>query len=88
MWTNPREAWRFEHNIIELMYREYMERKYERIYIGHHAEFLHQYCRLRRRMMRRGEDVQDIRERIKAIYPIALKKAEEWLSGQRRQADF
>jgi len=51
---NPRQAWRFEHDTIESMYRDNVDQ----VLIGHHAEFLHQYCKLRRQMKKPGNRVR------------------------------
>ena len=78
---NPRQAWKFEHETIESMYR----RDVDKVFIGHHAEFLHQYCNLRRNMKEPGEDIHNIRQRIDEIYTIALRMANEWLSREQKK---
>jgi len=67
IFLNPKEAWRKEHERIESMYK----RDVKLIFIGHHAEFLHQYCKLRKDMKKPGEDIPEINDRIEEIYPIA-----------------
>jgi len=78
MRMNPRQAWKFEHETIESMYR----RDVDKVFIGHHAEFLRLYCKLRRDLKKPGEDIPEIKHRIEETYSIALKKADEWLSRQ------
>jgi hypothetical protein len=78
IFLNPKEAWRIEHEKIESMYKS----EVEHIFIGHHAEFLRQYCKLRRDMKKPGEDIPEIKHRIEETYSIALKKANEWLSRE------
>ena len=78
---NPRETWSFEHGTIESMYKSDVDQ----VLIGHHAEFLHQYCKLRRRMKKTVEDIHDIRQRIEVIYPIALERADEWLLREQKK---
>lgn len=73
---NPKEAMRIEHEKIESIY----SRDMDQIFIVHHAEFLHQYCELRRKMKKSGEGIPEIRRRIDEIYPISLERADEWLS--------
>jgi hypothetical protein len=77
---NLKEAWRIEHEKIESMYRGDVDQ----IFIGHHAEFLHQYCKLRRKMKKPGEGILEIQQRIDENYPIALKKADECFPGTTR----
>ena len=72
---NPKEAWRIEHEKIESMYRGDVDQ----IFIGHHAEFLHQYCKLRRKMKKPVEGILKIQQRIDDTYSIALGMADEWL---------
>jgi len=78
---NPKEAWRIEHEKIESMYRGDVDQ----ILTGHHAEFLRQYCKLRRKKKKPVEGILEIQQRIDEIYPIALKKADKWLSRRRHE---